>query len=348
MRYIAIKKVRKMTAKERIEQIKGRAKVLGLALTFGLGGKSAAAKAMSLPRTDPNIAPTEISITPENGICNDDTLAAKRRLIKAEREFASVAKSGKYKGLLIDYETMQAQDIGHIFESSMDPTAYTGKYIGWYQMSLAPGGLMQQFVKAYGKKYPNLVGLDVKTTDFRKNYNAYATGANKAQFEKDLFNFNYDKVYAKIFNQLARNIKDFPTITKDNCNDPQYKALAGAIMSCANQSPAKTHGIFKNAWNTHLARTKFNPNDVVSALEFYGKVIETSYGIRQSKWGLSSRYKEEKKLAAELLRYIRGKELIKKVKSQSTNAGKTASSENIAPDGNNLKLAYTLINQRGK
>lgn len=337
-----------MTAKERIEQIKGRAKVLGLALTFGLGGKSAAAKAISLPRTDPNIAPTEISITPENGICNDNTSAAKRRLIKAERDFASIEKSGKYKGLQIDYETMQAQDIGHIFESSMNPTAYTGKYIGWYQMSLAPGGLMQQFVKAYGKKYPNLVGLDVKTTGFRKNYNAYATGANRAQFEKDLFNFNYDKVYARIFNQLARNIKDFPTITKDNCNDPQYKALAGAIMSCANQNPAKTPGIFKNAWDAHLAQTKFNPNDAVSASEFYGKVIETSYGIRQSKWGLSSRYKEEKKLAASLHDYNIARLRLDKAKSLLTTAGKTASSENIAINGNNLNLAYTLINQRGK
>ena len=119
-------------------------------------------------------------------------------------------------------------------------------------------------------------------------------------------------------------------------------------MSCANQSPAKTPGIFKNAWNTHIARTKFNPNDAVSALEFYGKVIETSYGIRQSKWGLSKRYTEEGRLAAELLRYILGEERIKKVKSQLTNAGKTASSENIATDGNNLNLAYTLINQRGK
>ncbi len=336
-----------MTPKERIEQIKERAKTLGLALAFSLGGKSAAAKTASAPQIDPNIAPSGINVIPEQDNNNDSLLVEEQQLAIAQEEFSATAQKGTYKGISINYAKAQAQDIGHVFESGMNPTAYTGRYIGWYQMSLTPGGLMHQFVRTYGNKYPNLRGKGLTSPAFRKAYNAYVTGKDKAAIEKDLFSFNYDKVYANIFNKLADNVKDFPRITKENCNDPQYKALAGAIMSCANQNPAKTPEIFAAAWNKNLNKGKFAPEDAVSATEFYGKVIETSYDIRQSRWNLRTRYAEERKLAAginnfniALLRIEKARALLTGVKTDSTN---------ITPaKGNQLNLAYVLKNQREK
>ena len=337
-----------MSVKDRIEQLKLRAKQVALTAAVVAGGKSNVAAAQPQQTLDKNIAPIEINASPrqfDTDSLPDDLFAQNLQLIAAERQFAEVSKSGKYKGLQINYAATQAQDIGHVFESGMNPTAYNGRYIGWYQMSLAQGGLMSQFVRNMGQKYPNLRGKSLTSQAFRQAYNAYATGQNKDAFNRDLFNFNFDKVYAPIFNSLARNLKDFPQINKENCNSPQYMALAGAIMSCANQNPKRTREFFAQAWNQHYAQGKFNPQDEISAMEFYGKVIATSYDIRQSKWGMATRYREEKKLALALNNYNIAAHRLELVKLK-TNVTRSTLAENTTARKSNLNFAYLAPNQR--
>lgn len=240
-------------------------------------------------------------------------------LIRQEQRVDSVRKTlqnlpryGIYNGVKIDYAKLKPQDIGHIFESGMNPLAMNAHsikdadFLGYYQMSLDAGGLMSKFVAAYGSKYPDLKGKGLKTQEFFKAYASYAKGEKAVEFHADMFELNYSKVYKEIFEKLALKTPDIPLITQENCADPQLLSLAGAVMSCANQNPSKTVAIFSQAYLN--SKKSFGTMDISKSPElfqsFINSVVSESYGIRRQKWGLQSRYTEEKKLASQSSEYL--------------------------------------------
>lgn len=238
-----------------------------------------------------------------------------QRVDSVRRKLQDLPKEGTFKGLKVEYDKLQPQDIGHIFESGMNPIAMDSKsiesasFLGYYQMELRKGGLMSKFVSRYGHKYPELKGKNLKSQSFFNAYKAYATGDKAEAFHADMFELNYNVVYKGIFEELARKIPEIPEVTKDNCAEPELLAWAGAVMSCANQNPSKTAGIFEQAYKN--MREKYGAMDIARSPDikqaFISSVVAESYAIRQRKWGLKTRYQEERKLADESSRYLLSK-----------------------------------------
>lgn len=284
-----------------------------------------------------------------------------QRVDSIRKKLQGLPKEGTFKGLKVAYDKLLPQDIGHIFESGMNPVAMNAStienasFLGYYQMSLSKGGLMSKFVSRYGGKYPQLKGKQLKSPSFYNAYKSYATGAKAEAFHADMFELNYELVYKDIFEELARKIPEIPPVTKDNCADPELLAWAGAVMSCANQNPSKTAGIFVQAYKN--MREKYGPMDVVQSPEirqvFISSVVAESYAIRQRRWGLKERYREEKALVNESSRYLLSKrqydEELAKLKDCYTKA-QLKPQKIIIPEGTQppMKIAVNKMFQSKK
>ncbi len=236
-----------------------------------------------------------------------ELIKQEQKVDSLRQNLMSLPSGATYNGVKVEYSKLKPQDIGHIFESGMNPLAMNARsivdadFLGYYQMSLDAGGLMSKFVSRYGNKYPELKDKALKSEVFFRAYKSYATGKQSEEFHDDMFELNYSMVYQGIFEKLADKMPLIPKITKENCSSPELLALAGAVMSCANQNPQKTTDIFVTAYQN--IQKQYGDMDISKSQDikqaFIISVVTESYNIRKQKWGLSQRYKEESKLAKE-------------------------------------------------
>lgn len=205
------------------------------------------------------------------------------------------AREGTFNGVKINYETCRARDIGHIYESQMNPMITDGRkpiqqasYLGLYQFSL--NGTIQNFVKEHGAEFPLLSKAmkeqGVRSSAFLSAWKFYSQGKNAESFENAQFDMMWKTTYSTVFDKLAE-IPGLPKITKENCDQMQYKAFAGAVMSCANQNAPAAVSIMEQAAVAVRLRSKDKSAEHLNLAE----VVSESYNIRSRRWKkLSSRY----------------------------------------------------------
>lgn len=203
-----------------------------------------------------------------------------------------------YKGVKLDLRTIKAQDVAHVFESGMNPCITNGNkpissasYLGLCQLSL--NGTMQTYAKSCEKEFPALQQAikksGVRSEAFMKAWKTYRYGAKAQEFENSQFSFMWDKVYQNIFDDLHKRGK-FPEINLDNYNDPDNIIYTAAVISCANQSPRGTTGIFLQASQRAGAKAGLNA------------IALKTYDIKTAKWGQKTRYKQEKSLLEDIIK----------------------------------------------
>ena len=203
-----------------------------------------------------------------------------------------------YKGVKLDLRTIKAQDVAHVFESGMNPCITNGNkpissasYLGLCQLSL--NGTMQNYAKSCEKEFPALQQAikksGVRSAAFMKAWKTYSYGAKAQEFENSQFSFMWDKVYQNIFDDLHKSGK-FPEINLDNYNDPDNIIYTAAVISCANQSPRGTAGIFLQAHQRVGSKAGLNA------------VALKTYDIKTAKWGQKTRYKQEKSLLEDIIK----------------------------------------------
>lgn len=218
--------------------------------------------------------------------------------LKAEldRQINQIAHA-TYNGVKVDFRSLQPQQIGQIFESQMNPCITDGRrhisqarYLGLYQINLAT--TMPSFVKQYANKYPKLKEAKdkhgIKSEAFLAAWKEYSRGKQGEEFSDDQFKFLWNSHYRRTFDALAAT-GNFPKITLENYNRPEYIAYVGAVKSCANQNPRATPGIFKTAYT--LAQKQHHTDKPTLQ-----QVVNTSYNVRKARWGFGRRYREESKL----------------------------------------------------
>lgn len=259
----------------------------------------------SVPHTDTPKQPTTKTFSVKQSA--DDYLA------EVESQLNQYS-SKVYKGLKINLGTIKPQDVAHIFESGMNPCITNGNkplskasYLGLCQMDLR--GTLQKFVKQNADKFPNLQTTvnkhGIRSSAFMNAWKKYSYGSEAKKFEQEQFNFMWDIHYQKIFDNLAAT-GAFPKITKENYAHDNNLIYSAAVISCANQSPAGTVNIFKQA---RVALGK-NANITDVALK--------TYDIKTKKWGMKSRYREEKKLLEDLNKYLSLKNLYQSLKLKNS------------------------------
>ena len=203
-----------------------------------------------------------------------------------------------YKGVKLDLRTIKAQDVAHVFESGMNPCITNGNkpissasYLGLCQISL--NGTMQNYAKSCEKEFPALQQAikksGVRSSAFMKAWKTYSYGAKAQEFENSQFSFMWDKVYQDIFDNLHKSGK-FPKINLDNYNDPDNIVYTAAVISCANQSPRGTAGIFLQAHQRVGSKAGLNA------------IALKTYDIKTAKWGQKTRYTQERRLLEDIIK----------------------------------------------
>lgn len=234
-------------------------------------------------------------LTPDTGKKTQTTVnistSDNDRLVEVEHQLNQYS-SKVYKGLTIDLSTIKPQDVAHIFESGMNPCVTDGNkplsrasYLGLCQMDLR--GTLQKFVKQSADEFPELQAAvskhGIRSAAFMSAWKKYSYGPQAKQFEQKQFDYMWDVNYKKIFDNLSAT-GSFPKVTKENYADAENFIYSAAVISCANQSPRGTAGIFKQA------RASLGKNADIA------DVAIKTYDIKTKKWGLKSRYREESKL----------------------------------------------------
>lgn len=258
-------------------------------------------------------ATQQASAAPKSGTDekkNDNTevshkVTAKERYatFKLAGENKELKIGGVYKGLFMDFSQMEAPDIGHLFESGMNPYIMGGgKYLGLYQMDT--GETMNAFLfgiktksgeysfEGVAKDYPLLAKLG-KTPAGRRSLEFVKMfgGLSKTQkFRHQMDKFMHDVKYKKVFDAL-RKIPDLDF-------DKRGEVFKGSVMSAINQNsrPSVICSIFTKALSAAKAKANKEKREVTTA-----DIIKFSYDARKERWGLGDRYKEENRLCQDLL-----------------------------------------------
>lgn len=264
----------------------------------GLFTLSSAAETPAVPHVDKEDTAKELHVDATASISADNTLT-----------FADAAKSlnvkagDKYKGVNMKFAEMEAPDLGHLFESGMDPyimgknSKGVRQYLGLYQMDI--GGTMQTFLfglkdkdkvvwKGIAKDYPKLASLG-KTEAARRS----------STFTKMFGDLSKTKDFRHKMDEYMRIVKYEPVYAAlrqiDGLDfDKRGKVFLSTVMSAANQNPSPKviSTIYKQALIRAKADASKHKRKVTTA-----DIIRQSYEVRKERWGLKSRYTEECRLA---------------------------------------------------
>lgn len=229
----------------------------------------------------------------------------------------NVKTGGIYKGVNMKFAEMKAPDVGHLFESGMDPYIMgSNQYLGLYQMDI--GGTMNMFLFGLKKKdkviwpgiakdYPKLAALG-KTQDARRT-KAFKTMFGDLSKTKD-FRHKMDE-YMRIvkYEPVYAALKEIPELDFEN----RGEVFLATVMSTANQSPSPKiiAGIYTKALTKAKIEADRQKRSVTTA-----DIIKNSYTVRQEKWGQATRYKEECRLALDWLRFEEAMNDIKLAKTK--------------------------------
>lgn len=213
---------------------------------------------------------------------------------------------GVYKGIYMDFTKMEAPDIGHLFESGMNPYIMgNGKYLGLYQMET--GTTMKSFIfgtstqdgeydfVGVAQDYPELAKLG-KTAEGRRSpeFVKMFGGLSKTKkFRHKMDDFMQVALYDKVFNKL-RKIEGLDI-------DNRGEAFRGSVMSAINQNhdPRVINNIFNTAFNSAKAIARKENREILTE-----DIIKFSYDIRRNKWErLATRYTEENRLCQDFLAF---------------------------------------------
>lgn len=267
------------------------------------------------PESSRDVANSEISAETGNKADFEKTVsfteAANSMKVKA---------GGKYKGVIMKFAEMEAPDVGHLFESGMNPYVMGSKqYLGLYQMDI--GGTMNTFLFGLKKKdkvvwpgvakdYPKLAALG-KTTEARRT-KAFRTMFGDLSKTKD-FRHKMDE-YMRIvkYEPVYAALRKIPELDFDN----RGEAFLATIMSAANQNPSPKviAGIYGKALIRAKAEAGREKRGVTTE-----DIIKKSYEVRKERWGLATRYKEECRLALDWLRFEEAMNSIKQARAKHVN-----------------------------
>lgn len=259
-----------------------------------------------------------------------------------------------YKGLKIDLANIKPQEVAHIFESGMNPCVTDGNkplstasYLGLCQMDLR--GTLQNFVKQSADEFPELQTAvkkyGIRSSAFMAAWKKYSYGPEAKKFEQKQFDYMWDIYYRKIFDNLAAT-GDFPKITEENYANAENFIYSAAVISCANQSPRGTVGIFQQA------RKALGPQATIADIAL------KTYDIKTARWGLKTRYREESRLLKDKKQQLRLADLYQSLEQERM----LAASFELVPAGNPAiagftrplsqqrkgKVAVSRISRRGK
>lgn len=213
---------------------------------------------------------------------------------------------GVYKGIYMDFTKMEAPDIGHLFESGMNPYIMgDGKYLGLYQMET--GTTMKSFIfgtstqdgeydfAGVAQDYPELakLGETVKGRRSPEFVKMFGGLSKTKKFRHKMDNFMQVALYDKVFNKL-RQIEGLDI-------DNRGEAFRGSVMSAINQNhdPMVINSIFNTAFNSAKAVARKENHEVLTE-----DIIKFSYDIRRSKWKrVATRYTEENRLCQDFLAF---------------------------------------------
>lgn len=279
-----------------VKKIPAKYKTLAGVGLFALS--STAAESSVAPETDKDDAHSEMRVDVSTSKKSGKTItfadASKTLNVKA---------GDKYKGVNMKFAEMDAPDLGHLFESGMDPYVMgknskgVRQYLGLYQMDI--GGTMQTFLfglknkdktlwEGVAKDYPKLAALG-KTEAARRS----------SGFTKMFGDLSKTKDFRHKMDEYMRIVKYEPVYEAlrqiDGLDfDKRGKVFLGTVMSAANQSPSPKviSAIYKQALARAKADASRHKRKVTTA-----DIIKQSYEVRKEKWGLRSRYTEECRLA---------------------------------------------------
>lgn len=279
-----------------VKKIPAKYKTLAGVGLFALS--STAAESSTLQNAEKDDTHSEMH-TDVSSVVNDD-----KTITFADATKSLNVKAGdKYKGVNMKFAEMDAPDLGHLFESGMDPyimgknSKGVRQYLGLYQMDI--GGTMQTFLfgmkdkdktvwKGVAKDYPKLAALG-KTEAARRS----------SGFTKMFGDLSKTKDFRHKMDEYMRIVKYEPVYEAlrqiDGLDfDKRGKVFLGTVMSAANQSPSPKviSAIYKQALARAKAEASKHKRQVTTA-----DIIKQSYEVRKEKWGLKSRYTEECRLA---------------------------------------------------
>ena len=276
--------------KKAVKKIPAKYKALAGAGLFAFFSQTANASP-NVPTTDRHDAATEAK-SPDN------------RKDIGRKTIRFVEAGGKYNGRDMKFAEMEAPDLGHLFESGMDPYVMgDNQYLGLYQMDI--GATMKTFLfglegnkkdmwPGIAKDYPLLVALG-KTEDARRSEN-FRTMFGDLSKTKD-FREKMD-AYMRIvkYEPVYAALRKIPDLDFDN----RGKVFLATVMSAANQNstPKVIAGIYDEALKRAKVAAAKQKRNVTTA-----DIIEKSYDVRKEKWKLDNRYKEECRLALDWQKY---------------------------------------------
>lgn len=166
----------------------------------------------------------------------------------------------QYKGLTINLDSIQPQEVAHVFESTLNPCITDGnrpiqsaQYLGLCQMAI--NSTLPNFIEQRCKDSEHFKSLytfkknkTIRSQKFMNEWRRLSLGAHAAEFEKEQFEFMFDIAYKQVFDKLSAT-GYFPEITLDNCASPENFVYSAAVMSCVNQNPKRTDEIFLRTFN---------------------------------------------------------------------------------------------------
>ena len=279
-----------------VKKIPAKCKTLAGVGLFALS--STAAESSTLQNAEKDDTHSEMH-TDVSSVVNDD-----KTITFADATKSLNVKAGdKYKGVNMKFAEMDAPDLGHLFESGMDPyimgknSKGVRQYLGLYQMDI--GGTMQTFLfglkdkdkvvwKGIAKDYPKLASLG-KTEAARRS----------SAFTKMFGDLSKTKDFRHKMDEYMRIVKYEPVYAAlrqiDGLDfDKRGKVFLSTVMSAANQNPSPKviSTIYKQALIRAKADASKHKRKVTTA-----DIIRQSYEVRKERWGLKSRYTEECRLA---------------------------------------------------
>ena len=254
----------------------------------------------------------------KTNIKNDDKVDFENTINFAEATTSHTVKShDKYNGVDMKFSEMEAPDIGHLFESGMNPYVMgSNRYLGLYQMDI--GSTMDTFFFGLKQKnkviwpgikkdYPKLVKLG-KNMEARRSkafITMFGNLSKTKEFRQKMDNYmrivKYEPVYA--------SLRKIPELDFDT----RGKVFLATVMSATNQNPLPKviAGIYETALHRAKAQAAKQKRNVTTA-----DIIKNSYDVRKEKWGLANRYKEECRLALDWLNFEETMERIRKAKAK--------------------------------
>lgn len=202
---------------------------------------------------------------------------------------SETAESGVYHGIRVNYADVKAEDVGHIWESGLNPMAKSKSgYFGLYQYS--PQLFKQLKDYLIKKGFTNL-----RNNAGNKAWKKYSTGKDKERFEAAQFEFMYDRYYKDKFDALTKEC-GAPVITVKNYNNRRNKVYSAAVISITGQNPSKTVEIMKTAYSRTCKKEDVNSRD------FWDKVGVASNDVCSETWkSMKKRYKAQKELMEKMM-----------------------------------------------